>query len=80
MRHEGAAWGSACYWTDPLLKRWLLGRHAGAVGRKHLQSYLDEFGFRHNGRKTKGVGRIAASVIEQTVRPPSGTCRRSANA
>jgi hypothetical protein len=41
--------------------------HAGAVGPKHLQSYLDEFAFRHNRRKTNGVGRIAARVIEQLV-------------
>ena len=34
---------------------------------KHLQAYLDEFAFRHNRRKTKGVGRIAARVIEQLV-------------
>ena len=34
---------------------------------KHLQAYLDEFAFRHNRRKTIGVGRIAARVIEQLV-------------
>ncbi len=57
----------ACHWTMSLVKRWLLGTHAGAVGDKHLQAYLDEFVFRHNRRKTKGVGRIAARVIEQLV-------------
>ena len=56
-----------CHWTISLLKRWLLGTHAGAVGDKHLQAYLDEFAFRHNRRKTNGVGRIAARVIEQLV-------------
>jgi Zn ribbon nucleic-acid-binding protein/transposase-like protein len=56
-----------CHWTISLLKRWLLGTHAGAVGGKHLQAYLDEFAFRHNRRKTKGVGRITARVIEQLV-------------
>ena len=60
-----------CHWTISLLKRWLLGTHAGAVRAKHLQAYLDEFAFRHNRRKTNGVGRIAARVIEQLVaRPP----------
>lgn len=29
-----------------LLKRWLLGRHQGAVNREHLDYYLDEFTFR----------------------------------
>ena len=57
----------ACHWTISNLKRWLLGTHAGAVSAKHLQAYLDEFAFRHNRRKTKGVGRIAARVIEQLV-------------
>lgn len=56
-----------CHWTTSLLKRWLLGTHAGAVKPKHLQAYLDEFAFRHNRRKTKGVGRIAARVIENLV-------------
>ena len=56
-----------CHWTISLLKRWLLGTHAGAVRPKHLQAYLDEFAFRHNRRKTNGVGRIAARVIESLV-------------
>ena len=59
-----------CHWTIALLKRWLLGTHAGAVRDKHLQAYLDEFAFRHNRRKTKGVGRIAARVIEHAVAQP----------
>jgi transposase-like protein len=36
----------ACHWPISLLKRWLLGTHAGAVREKHLQAYLDEFAFR----------------------------------
>ena len=55
------------HWTMSLLKRWLLGTHAGAVSGKHLQAYLDEFTFRHNRRKTKGVGRIAARTLQQLV-------------
>ena len=57
----------ACHWTTSLLKRWLLGTHAGAVSDKHLQAYLDEFAFRHNRRRTDGIARIAARVIEQLV-------------
>jgi len=60
----------ACHWTISLLKRWLMGTHAGAVRDKHLQAYLDEFAFRHNRRKTKGVGRIAARVIESLLAKP----------
>jgi len=64
------------HWTVSLLKRWLLGTHAGAVQPKHLQAYLDEFAFRHNRRKTKGVGRIAARTIAGLVATASLTMRR----
>ena len=64
-----------CHWTIALLKRWLLGTHASAIGEKHLQAYLDEFAFRHNRRKTKGIGRIAARVFEQLVTHPPRTMR-----
>ena len=65
-----------CHWTISLLKRWLIGTHAGAVRDKHLQGYLDEFAFRHNRRKTNGVGRIAARVIEKLVAHPPRTMRQ----
>ena len=64
-----------CHWTASLLKRWLMGTHAGAVRRKHLQAYLNEFAFRHNRRKTNGVARIAARVIESMVATPPITMR-----
>jgi hypothetical protein len=54
---------------------WFLGILAGAVGPKHLQAYLDEFAFRHNRRRTNGVGRIAARVIERVVRRQPLTMR-----
>ncbi len=57
------------------LKRWLMGTHAGAVRRKHLQAYLDEFAFRHNRRKTNGIVRVAARVIESVVATPPLTMR-----
>ena len=65
----------SCHWTASLLKRWLIGTHAGAVRRKHLQAYLDEFTFRYNRRKTDGVVRIAARVIESAVATPPLTMR-----
>jgi transposase-like protein len=55
------------HWTMSLLKRWLLGTHGDGVQSKHLQAYLDEFAFRHNRGKTKGVGRIAARTLQQLV-------------
>ena len=73
-RREGDAL-QVCHWTISLLKRWLLGTHAGAVAPKHLQAYLDEYAFRHNRRKTNGTVRIAARVIEQLVARPPLTMR-----
>ena len=64
------------HWTVSLLKRWLLGTHGGAVKPKHLKAYLDEFVFRYNRRKTKGVGRIAARTIENLVKNPARTMRQ----
>ncbi|MGA1216067.1 MAG: IS1595 family transposase [Candidatus Nanopelagicales bacterium] len=65
----------ACHWITALTKRWLLGTHAGAVTPKHLQAYLDEFTFRHNRRRTNGVARIAARLIESLVALPPLTMR-----
>jgi transposase-like protein len=47
-----------------LLKRWLVGTHQGAVSRKHLQHYLEEFAFRHNRRKSKHVGKIFYRLVQ----------------
>ena len=66
----------SCHWTISLLKRWLLGTHAGGVRDKHLQAYLDEFTFRYNRRKTKGTVRIAARVLEGVVAHGPRTMRQ----
>lgn len=42
---------------------------------KNLQVCLDEFAFRHDRRKTKGVARIAARVIESLIAKPPLTMR-----
>ena len=47
-----------------LLKRWLLGRHQGAVGQKHLQHCLDEFTFRHNRRKSHDAGKTFYRMLQ----------------
>lgn len=60
----------ACHFATSLLKRWLMGTHAMAMKPKHLQAYFDEFAFRYNRRKTEGVARIAARVIESAVMKP----------
>jgi transposase-like protein/Zn ribbon nucleic-acid-binding protein len=47
-----------------LLKRWLLGTHQGAVREKHFQSYLDEYVFRFNRRKSADRGLLFYRLIE----------------
>lgn len=65
-----------CHWTAANLKRWLLGTHHGAVSAKHLQAYLDEYSFRYNRRKTKGVGRLVARCLENMIVQPPLTMRQ----
>ena len=55
------------HWALSLFKRCWIGTYHGAVSRKHLQVYLDEFEFRYNRRKTRGVGRIAARLFQALV-------------
>lgn len=50
-----------------LFKRCWIGTYHGAVSWKYLQLYLDEFEFRFNRRKTRGVGRIAARLFQALV-------------
>ena len=48
-----------------LLKRWILGTHQGAVVPEHLQSYLEEFTFRFNRRKSGSCGLVFRRLLEQ---------------
>ena len=50
-----------------LAKRWLLGTHHGAVSKKHLQAYLDEYVFRFNRRTAKSISHRFARLVEQAV-------------
>lgn len=50
-----------------LLKRWLLGTHQGAIGHEHLDSYLDEFTFRFNRRKSASRGKLFYRLAQQAV-------------
>jgi transposase-like protein/Zn ribbon nucleic-acid-binding protein len=56
-----------------LLKRWLVGTHQGAVRPKHLQSYLDEFVFRFNRRKSSKRGLLFYRLLENAVKTPPTT-------
>jgi transposase-like protein len=50
-----------------LLKRWMLGTHQGAIGREHLDYYLDEFTFRFNRRKSASRGKLFYRLVQQAV-------------
>jgi len=47
-----------------LAQRWLLGTHKGAVDEAHLTSYLDEFVFRFNRRRSRSRGMLFYRVLE----------------
>jgi transposase-like protein len=53
-----------------LVKRWLLGTHQGSVDEAHLQSYLDEFVFRFNRRRSRSRGMVFYRVLELAVAHP----------
>ena len=50
-----------------LAKRWLLGTHQGSVDDAHLVSYLDEFVFRFNRRRSRSRGMVFYRVLELAV-------------
>ena len=47
-----------------LAKRWLLGTHQGSVDDAHLASYLNEFVFRFNRRRSRSRGLLFYRVLE----------------
>ena len=50
-----------------LAKRWLLGTHQGSVDDAHLSSYLNEFVFRFNRRRSRSRGMVFYRVLELAV-------------
>ena len=50
-----------------LAKRWLLGTHQGSVEPAHLASYLNEFVFRFNRRRSHSRGMVFYRVLELAV-------------
>jgi transposase-like protein len=49
-----------------LLKRWILGTHQGSVSDMHLQSYLEEYTFRFNRRKSTSRGLVFHRLLEHS--------------
>lgn len=47
-----------------LLKRWLLCTHQGSIEEPHLVSYLDEFVFRFNRRRSRSRGMVFYRLLE----------------
>jgi transposase-like protein len=82
-RHEplnlSTTWGDAAlrlpaiHLVFGLAKRWLLGTHHGAVSKKHLSAYLDEFVFRFNRRTAKSIAHRFARLIEHAMQIPPTT-------
>lgn len=66
-RHLSADPLQQVHFALSLFKRCWIGTYHGAISRKYLQAYLDEFEFRYNRRKTIGVGRIAARLFQSLV-------------
>ena len=50
-----------------LAKRWLLGTHQGSVDEAHLPSYLNEFVFRFNRRRSHSRGMLFVRLLELAV-------------
>jgi len=50
-----------------LAKRWLLGTHQGSADDAHLGSYLNEFVFRFNRRRSRSRGMVFYRVLELAV-------------
>jgi len=50
-----------------LAQRWLPGTHQGRIDDAHLQSYLNEFVFRFNRRRSRSRGMVFHRVLELAV-------------
>ena len=50
--------------VSSLAKRWLLGTHQGSVDDAHLASYLNEFVFSFNRRRSRSRGLVFYRVLE----------------
>ena len=50
-----------------LIKRWLLGTHQGSVEPAHLPSYMNEYVFRFNRRRSRSRGLVFYRVLELAV-------------
>jgi len=67
LKQEGPEALPRVHLVASLLKRWILGTHQGAIGKVHLENYLDEFVFRFNRRTSGSRGKLFQRLMEQAV-------------
>lgn len=53
-----------------LLKRWIMGTHQGAISKKYLDYYLDEYTFRFNRRSSRSRGLLFYRLMQHAVTMP----------
>jgi transposase-like protein len=53
-----------------LVKRLILGTFQGRFGPEHLQSYMDEYVFRFNRRKSRNIGKKFMRIAQQVTCSP----------
>lgn len=58
------------------LKTWLRGTHHGRVETGYLQSYLEEFTFRYNRRRSREHSFLSLLVLATRISPPQPVLRR----
>ncbi len=63
-RAEAAKLLPGAHTVASLAKRWLLGTHQGAIDDAHLASYLNEFVFRFNRRRSRSRGLVFYRALE----------------
>ena len=59
-----------------LVKRLILGTFQGRFDPKHLQSYLDEYVFRFNRRKSRNVGKKFMRIAQQVTASTKATYKQ----
>jgi len=61
--------------VDSLVKRWINGTHQGAISRKHLPFYLDEYSFRFNRKLSTYRGKLFYRLVQQSVITPHSSLK-----
>ncbi|MPY81658.1 MAG: IS1595 family transposase, partial [Actinophytocola sp.] len=57
----------AVHLVFPLAKRWVMGTLQGSISPEHVQSYLDEWVFRFNRRRSRSRGLLFHTLLRHAV-------------